>query len=126
MPESLFRLVFNRYTLFLAGVYLYARAVEYFGGIEAGSFHLQWLELVFVLYLYGWFYLILRPGRGRALVAALPVLVGYLVQDVYYLAYGKVFRVIEVLELPELLQVLPAGYLAMAGMFLLLPLLIPS
>ena len=124
MLDSLFRLIFNRYTLFLAGVYLYARAVDYLGGLEAEFFHLQWLELLFVLYLYGWFYLILRPGRWRALIAALPVLVGYLVQDVYFLAYGKVFRLIEVLELPELLQVLPAGYLALAGVFLLLPLLV--
>lgn len=124
MYSFLSRLVNSRYTLFLAGVYLYALAVEHFGGLAAGSFHLQWLELPFVLYLYGWFYSILRPGRWRALIAALPVLVGYLVQDVYYLAYGKVFRIIEVLELPELLQVLPAGYLALAGVFLLLPLLV--
>jgi phosphoglycerol transferase MdoB-like AlkP superfamily enzyme len=124
MLNSLCRLIFNRYSLFLAGVYLYARAVDYLGGLEAGSLNLQWLELLFVVYLYGWFYLILRPGRWRALIAALPLLVGYLVQDVYYLAYGKVFRLIEVLELPELLQVLPAGYLALAGVCLLLPLLV--
>lgn len=113
-----------RYGLFLLGLYLYVLWIDDHGGLGAASFHLQWLELVFVVYLYAYFYSILRSSRWRTLIAAVPVIIGYLVQDIFFLAYGKVFRIIEVLELPELLQVLPAGYLAMAAGFLLLPLLI--
>jgi len=120
--KSLLMLV--RYSLFVLGLYLYVLWIDDHGGLGAASFHMQWLELVFVVYLYAYFYTILRPSRWRALIAAVPIIIGYLVQDIFFLAYGKVFRIIEVLELPELLQVLPAGYLAMAAGFLLLPLLI--
>ena len=110
--------------LFLFGLYLYARGIDAAGGLNSGMLHLQWLELVFVLYLYAYFFLILRPGYWRGLIAAIPVLIGYLVQDIYFLAFGKVFRLIAVMELPELIQVLPAGYLFMAIIFMLLPLVI--
>jgi len=113
-----------RYCLFLLGLYLYVLWIDDHGGLGAATFHLQWLELVFVVYLYAYFYLILRSSRWRALIAAVPIIIGYLVQDIFFLAYGKVFRIIEVLELPELLQVLPAGYLAMAAGFMLLPMFV--
>jgi len=110
--------------LFLLGLYLYALGMEVAGGLNSETVHLQWLELVLVLYLYTYFFMILRPGRWRGLIAAIPVLIGYLVQDIYFLAFGKVFRLVAVMELPELIQVLPAGYLLMAGIFMLLPLVI--
>ena len=117
-------LMLLRFSLFLLGLYLYVLWIDDHGGLGAATFHLQWLELAFVVYLYAYFYLILRPSRWRALLAAVPVIIGYLVQDIFFLAYGKVFRIIEVLELPELLQVLPAAYLAMAAGLLLLPLVV--
>ncbi len=110
--------------LFLLGLWLYAKGIDAAGGLSSELLHLQWLEVCFVLYLYGYLFLILRPGRWRGLLAAIPVLIGYLVQDIYFLAFGKVFRLVAVMELPELLQVLPAGYLFMALLFILLPLVI--
>jgi phosphoglycerol transferase MdoB-like AlkP superfamily enzyme len=110
--------------LFLLGLWLYAKGIDAAGGLSSGLLHLQWLEVCFVLYLYGYLFLILRPGRWRGLLAAIPVLIGYLVQDVYFLAFGKVFRLVAVMELPELLQVLPASYLFMTLLFILLPLII--
>ncbi|MEN8106818.1 MAG: sulfatase-like hydrolase/transferase [Pseudomonadota bacterium] len=110
--------------LFLLGLYLYVRVIDAAGGLESAMIHLQWLELAFVLYLYTYFFMIQRPGRWRGLIATIPVLIGYLVQDIYFLAFGKVFRLIAVMELPELIQVLPAGYLFMVVIFILLPLVI--
>jgi len=82
----------------------------------------QFLEFGLVVYLYSLCYTALRPGRWRSVVAVLPVLLLYLVNDVYYLALGKVFRLIDITELPELLDILPLGYSAAIIAALALPL----
>lgn len=103
------RVLLNRYLLFIGVLYLYAQlSAEYFG-LKDHMLTQQWVELLIVLYLFSYLYAILRPGRWRALLAALPVLLGYLIHDVYYLMYGKILRLIEVKELPELVQVLTTG-----------------
>jgi phosphoglycerol transferase MdoB-like AlkP superfamily enzyme len=102
-------LLLNRYLLFVGVLYLYAKLSAYYFGLNDSMFSQQWLELLIALYLFSYLYAILRPGRWRALLAALPVLLGYLIHDIYYLMYGKILRLIEVKELPELVQVLTAG-----------------
>lgn len=115
------RILLNRHVVFLLVLYLYALAMDYRGGIQSHAFFSQWIELLFLLYFYSYFYRILQPGRWRTVLAAVPILVGYLIQDIYFLVYGKVFHLIAVLELPELLQVIPLGYGAIMVVFVILP-----
>ena len=117
-----FFVVIIRCSLFLLGLYLYALVIDFRGGINATLFFSQWIELVFLIYFYTYFYIILQPNRWRSLFAALPIVVSYLVQDIYYLVYGKIFRLINVLELPELLQVIPLGYGLLMTVFIVMPL----
>lgn len=109
--------------LFVLTLYGYELLVESLGGFKADRFFERWFELGLVIYLYLYFYLAQRPGCWRPVKAALPVLLVYLVADIFYHFYGKVFRVIEALELPELLQVLPLGYSVPMVLIVLLPLL---
>ncbi len=107
---------------FVTGLYAYTLMVEAIGGFSTSNLYQQWIELLLVVYLYGLLYLLLKPAYWRALLAAVPILLIYLVHDVFYLIYGKVFRLIDISELPELLQVLPLGYALMLALLLFLPL----
>lgn len=102
--------------------YTYMRLIESFGGFSAANFQQQVIEFGLVLYLYGLFYIALKPWWGRSVLAVLPLLLAYLVHDIFYLAFGKVFRLINISEFPELLQILPLGY----SLLLLTALLLPS
>jgi len=116
--------VVNRYSIFLLGLYLYALAIDYHGGISATLFFTHWIELFFVIYFYAYFYTILKPGYWRSLIAALPIVASYFIHDLFYLVYGKIFRLINVLELPELLQVIPFGYGVILSVFVVLPIIV--
>lgn len=139
---TLFSLLFNRYTAFLLGVYAYSFIILLLGGLggvlqvtEIESimvFRLdeirgvrmmrEYWELLFLFYLYCYFNMILRPSRLRALLAALPLFLAYIGQDIYFLMYSNVFRVAELSEVPELLQVLSWPYLALLLVLVVLPL----
>ena len=114
----------RHFTLLLGLLYLYARLIETYGGFSTEFLHLQWLEIVLVIYLYGLLYLALRPVRWRVLLAALPVFLIYLVHDVFFLAYGKVFRFVNLSEVPELLQILPPGYAVLLVLLFAIPLVL--
>lgn len=88
-------------------LYVYARLVEVYGGFSTKLLYLQWPEIVCVLYLYGLLYAVLRPSSWRPVLAALPIFLVYVVHDVFYLVYGKVFRLINLAELPEFFAVIP-------------------
>ena len=100
----------------------YMLLMEGVGGFSTEYLHRQFIELGLVLYLYALFYTALKPGRWRSVLAALPLLLIYLVHDLFYLVFGKVFRLINVAEFPELVQILPLGYSALLLAALLLPL----
>lgn len=87
---------------------LYSWLMARAGGFSNSLSH-QWLELPLILYLYSYLYIVLRPSSWRWLLAAMPLLLIYLVHDLFYLAFGKVFRLVNIGELPELLQILPLG-----------------
>lgn len=106
----------------VAVLYGYMRLMESFGGFSTEHVHRQLIELGCVLYLYGLAYAALKPGRWRGVLAALPLLLVYLVHDLFYLVFGKVFRLVNVSEFPELLQILPLGYSALVAAALFLPL----
>ena len=119
-----FFLAIKPHSIFLLGMYLYALAIDFRDGIGSSLFFLQWIELFFLIYFYTYFYNILKPNRWRYLYAAIPIVVTYLVQDVFYLVYGKIFRLVNVLELPELLQVIPLSYILLMMAFIVMPLII--
>jgi len=122
--RKIFQVLINRYSIFLLSMYLYVSIISLQGGMDSTAFFTQWVELIFLIYLYVYFYLILHPGRWRSLIAALPILVGYLVQDYYYLVYGKVFRLISALELPELVQIIPLTDGMLIMIFMVMPLIV--
>lgn len=105
----------------VAVLYGYMRLMEAFGGFSSLHFYHQSIELVLVLYLYGLLYTALKPSRWRPLLALLPILLIYVVHDLYYLVFGKVIRIISITELPELLQILPQSYTALIIAALVLP-----
>ena len=135
-------LLFNRYTAFILGVYAYSLLILHLGGlggmfgaIEIRSMWLfpldqirgvylkkEYLELLLLFYLYFYFNAILRPTRWQALLAALPLLLAYLGQDIYFLMYSNVFRAAELADAPELLQVLTWQYLLALLLLVGLPL----
>jgi len=104
--------------LLLAGYLLLA---EYAGGYVATYTGQLWLEALLALYLYCFIYSFLRPSRWRAYLAVIPLLLIYLISDVFYLAFGKVFRLINLHELPELLEVLPFSYSIPLSLMILIP-----
>jgi hypothetical protein len=98
---------------------------------EAGALSGLWwhkvLELPLVLYLYFLFSQMMRQDRWGAVIAAVPIFAGYALMDLYYLLFGRVFRLSELREVPELLVVLPwqlsaalvTGFLLLLIVFLL-------
>ena len=115
------RPVLLRITVLLLVFVAYMMLAEHFGGFVASFSQQQWLEGLIGLYLYGLSYALLRPSRWRSYLAAVPLLLLYLTSDIFYLAFGKVFRLVNIQELPELLQILPPGY----GLSLVTVLLVP-
>ncbi len=111
-----------RYIGFIAILYAYMLLMEGYGGFTTKRISDQLIELTLVLYFYGLFYAILKPSAWRGVLAGAPILLLYLAHDIYYLAHGKVFRLINIMELPELLQVLPLGYALLVSIILFLPL----
>ena len=109
--------------LLLAGYLLLA---EYLGGFVVHYTGQYWLEALLALYLYGLVYIVLRPSRWRAYLAAVPLLLIYLTSDIFYLAFGKVFRLANLHELPELFEVLPLSYSVSLSILVLLPIVVLS
>lgn len=121
--DKLFRFI-KVFLLLLVGLYLYSLFMASQGGFDTEFLSQQWLEIVFVLYLFSLVYVILKPGKLRAWLAALPIFLIYVVHDVFYLIYGKVFRLIDMSEVPELLQILPLALAILLVVLFVLPLLL--
>lgn len=107
--------------LLLTGYMLLA---EYLGGFIASYTGQLWLEALLALYLYCLVYIVLRPSKFRAYLAAIPLLLLYLTSDIFYLAFGKVFRLVNLQELPELFEVLPLSYSVPLSILVLLPIVV--
>lgn len=104
-------------------LFVFTEQLWRWGGLPPLSWH-KALELPLMLYFYFLVRSFLPKQRFRALLAAIPVLLVYLFLDVYYLLLGRVFRLSEIQELPELIDVLPwqqsLGIAAILGLPLLL------
>ncbi len=94
------------YVLFAAGLFALTDQFERHEALSGIRWH-KILELPFVLYLYWFFRQLVKGHRWAPVLAAIPVYVGYVLLDGYYLMFGRVFRISEINELPELLDVLP-------------------
>lgn len=124
-------LLINRYTAFLLGVYAYSMIIILLGGMGGmlmfmvdGTLLLkrEYWELTLLFYLYCYFNMILRPSSWQALLAAVPLLLAYLGQDMYYLMYSNVFRFSELAEVPELLKVLTIKHIVLLLVTVVVPL----
>ncbi len=124
-------LLLNRYTAFLLGVSIYSLVVNSLGSMRGMVFinrdgylalSRQYVELAFLLYLYCYCNLILRPSRWQPLLAVIPIMLAYVGQDFYFLMYSNVFRLSEQAELPELLKVLTIKHIALLMVTVVAPL----
>ncbi len=115
-------LLFNRYLFFLIFMLGYTHIMEIYGGLPA--LLPAWrLEIPLLLYLYCYFNLITRDSKWQALITALPIVLLYGVFDVYHLQLGRLMRVTEITELPELIKITPLWIIIFLGLLLGLPLL---
>jgi len=104
----------------------YLWLAEYLGSFVVSYTQQLWLEGLLALYMYMLGYVVLRPSRWRSYLAAVPLLLFYLTSDIFYLAFGKVFRLVNLNELPELFEILPLSYSIPLAILSLLPLVVLS
>ena len=109
--------------LLISGVLMGLTALfESYGGL-AGLWSHKIIELPLVLYLYYLFRQLLYNRHYSGLLAALPVVILYVMIDAYFLIFKRVFRLSEINEIPELLEVLPWYFTAMMGIAVLVPII---
>lgn len=109
------------YLGFTLALFALTGALELVGALSWIWWHMT-VELPLVLYLYLLFRQFLPNNRRGAVIAALPVMVVYVVLDSYYFLFGRVFRITELREVPEMLDVLPWYQSAFIVGIVLLPL----
>ena len=116
-------LALNRYCIFLLFLLGYCEILQHYGGLPA--FWEAWrLEIPLVLYLYYYLNLISRPSRWQPLVSAAPIVLLYVGFDVYHILFGRLPRIAELGELPEMFQVFPLPIALSYGLIIGLPLLL--
>jgi len=123
LPARLVDILLNRYAAFMVGMLLYSLLMKSLGGLGGFAILSEYFEIGLNLYLYYFFNRILRPSRWQPWLAAIPILLAYLGQDIFYLMYGKVFRIIELNLVPELLAILTPVYMTLLLVLAVLPLL---
>jgi phosphoglycerol transferase MdoB-like AlkP superfamily enzyme len=112
----------NRYVAFLLILFCYTLFIEHLGGLKGGwVFIRQYLEIGQLLYLYWYLNAIVQPSRWQPFLAATPIFLAYIGQDIYYLLLAKVFRFIELTEVTELLNVTSRTFLALIILATLIP-----
>ena len=100
------RVVVNRYVVFIGFLLCFTWAMSLIGGMP--PLRLAWrLEIPLILCLYYYFNSITRPSRWQPLVAALPIVLVYGIFEANFMSLGRLLRIVEVKEFPELLNVLP-------------------
>jgi len=112
----------SRYVIFLSILLAYTWLMRKQGGLPPLS--PAWrLEIPLLLCAYFCLNLITRESRLQPLIAALPIFLVYMGFDVYFMQLGRLPRIAEVTELPELFRVLSTGNQILAGAVVALPLL---
>lgn len=80
-------------------------------------------EIPLLLYLYFFLNLLIRKSRLQPLIAAAPLVLFYGVFDAYHIMFGRMLRITEITELPEMFQVLPPLAIVLIGILLGIPFL---
>lgn len=113
---------FSRYVVFLSVLLAYTWFMQERGGLPA--LLPAWrLEIPLLVYAYFCLNLITRKSKLQPLVTAMPIFLAYGVFDIYFMQLGRLPRIAEVTELPELFRVLSTGNKVLAGFALAVPLL---
>ena len=108
------RAVVNRYVMFLGFLLCFTWIMSLIGGMP--PLRLAWrLEIPLILCLYYYFNAITRPSKWQPLVAALPIVLVYGIFEANFMSLGRLLRIIEVKEFPELLNVLPVWIIISTG-----------
>jgi phosphoglycerol transferase MdoB-like AlkP superfamily enzyme len=99
-------------TLFLSGYQLLS---NWYGGISTwnkGAINFVPLEYGLVIIIYYSLFIILKDNRYRNFIALLPIALFYIFYDYYFISLGKVFKLCDLSEIPELIDVLPFWQIA--------------
>jgi hypothetical protein len=96
----------NRYFAFFIFIGALGEVLSRISGLSGLRSHLR-TEGPILIGLYWALNFVLRPRKLSPLVAAFPIVVIYAGYDLFYLAWGNIFKAIDVQNLPELLKVLP-------------------
>jgi len=118
----LVKLAVNRYAAFFLFLAAYPAVVQQIGGIP-WTMPAWRLEIPLLLYIYFLANQLTQKTRLQPLIAAGPPLVLYGITDAYHIMFGRLPRIIELAEVPELFQILPPLPLALLATALALPML---
>jgi phosphoglycerol transferase MdoB-like AlkP superfamily enzyme len=122
-PAKLKNLLISRYLLFPLILVALTEILQHYGALP--SLRPAWrFEIPLLCYLYWLANRVTRPNRLQPLIAALPILVLYGIFDFYHLRLGRLLRLTEVTELPEMFQVVPLSFKLLSAAMVGLPLLI--
>ncbi|MDR0477216.1 MAG: LTA synthase family protein, partial [Desulfobulbaceae bacterium] len=106
----------NRYVLFVEFFCLYSQLFVILGGIVTAKLFLrQYLEWPLLFYLFWYLNVLIKASRWQALIAATPLFLCYLGPDISFLLLGRVFRLTDLNEVPELVSVMSPFYLIVAS-----------
>jgi hypothetical protein len=92
-----------------------ALTIQY-GGVGYGGIAYDWgktgfsgflLEFFLVIIFYYTLFFVLKNNRYRHILAILPIVIFYLFYDYYFILFGRVFKLCDLSEIPELIDVLP-------------------
>ena len=100
------RAVKTRYFALAAFLFAYTWIMSLAGGLPQLKYYCPF-EIPLLLAIYYYLNHLTRPSKWQAIITALPIVFVYMVFDVVYLQLGRLFRLIEVKELPELMGILP-------------------
>ncbi len=96
----------NRYVIFTGFFFAFTWTMSFIGGMPPLRLFCRW-EIALLLCLYSYFNWITRPSRWQAFVTALPLVLVYGIFEANFMSLGRLLRIIEIKEFPELLNVLP-------------------
>jgi phosphoglycerol transferase MdoB-like AlkP superfamily enzyme len=100
------KVVRSRYVALSAFLFAYTWIMSLLGGMPPLR-HFCRLEIPLLLGVYYYLNHLTRPSKWQALITAIPIILIYAVFDMVFLQFGRLLRVIEIKELPELMGVLP-------------------
>ncbi|MEW6593618.1 MAG: LTA synthase family protein [Thermodesulfobacteriota bacterium] len=116
LVRSLLLLFRSRHAVFLLFLFGYTAVMEQLGGFPA--LLPAWrFEIPLLLYLSFFGNTITRKSRWQPLIVALPIVVTYAIFDLYRLQLGRMPRIVELAELPELFAIMPLWLILLAGLF---------